>query len=87
MSRHPADRYNDEFLEALNKSGLTYEQAADVLNVSLHTILAWLKPKTTRSSCACPRWRVELFRIAALDAIPSLTDDQRREIVSRLTDN
>lgn len=46
--------------------------AADMLHVSVHTIDAWLKPETSKSSKEIPLWAVELmeFKMAARGKLP-----------------
>jgi hypothetical protein len=47
---------------AIDAAGLTQQGAAEMIHVSEHTIDAWLKPSTSKSSNRVPLWAVELLR-------------------------
>lgn len=51
------------FRAMMRDAGLSYEEAAELCCVSLHTIKSWLKPASTMSHNRCPEWAVELLRL------------------------
>lgn len=55
---------NREFRKLYESSGLTKQAVASELGVSLDTVMSWLKPATSKSSCECPSWRVDMFKMA-----------------------
>lgn len=43
------------------KHDLSRDHVADLLHVSRHTVDAWLKPETSKSSNPAPLWAIELL--------------------------
>jgi len=61
MTRTVREKRRLQFRKMLEDRGLTREQAAELLHVSLDTMKSWLKPETTASSNPVPQWAVELL--------------------------
>jgi len=63
---------NAQILRALMKgAGLTRQQAADLLHVSLPTVHAWLRPATSKAANPTPLWAVELLALKTRQKIPT----------------
>ena len=63
-----------EALRALIKgAGITRQEAADLLHVSIHTLHAWLRPVTSKAANPTPMWAVELlaYKTQQVQAIKS----------------
>jgi transposase len=84
MSRYPAERHNDEFRRLYEASGLTKEQISELIGVSLHSVLQWTKPTTTKNSMACPKHRVDTLKVALGLKLRDLNDSQRARVLSML---
>jgi hypothetical protein len=55
--------YNDELRSLMEAHGLGYVEVAVLLDVSKHTVHAWLRPPFNRAHMKCPRIRFETLRI------------------------
>ena len=62
-SKQHTRKHNKEFRKLYDASGLKKLEIANMLGVSLDTVIAWLKPETSKSSNACPAWAVEMFKM------------------------
>lgn len=51
----------DLLREIMDANGLSRQDVADRLHQSIHTINAWLKPSTSKSSSPTPQWAIELL--------------------------
>lgn len=51
----------NELRDVMRRAGLTRAGAAALVYVSKHTIDAWLKPSTSKSSNPVPAWAIELL--------------------------
>lgn len=58
------ERHNAEFIRLMDGAGLTRQQVATMLGVSIDTIISWRKPAGGKSSFACSAERVEELRAA-----------------------
>ncbi|MER9652476.1 helix-turn-helix transcriptional regulator [Mesorhizobium sp. M0152] len=56
------DDWTPELKELIARAGITRQETADALRVSISTVNAWLKPATSKSANPTPMWAVELFR-------------------------
>jgi transposase-like protein len=56
------DDWTPELKEAIALAGVSRQETADALRVSISTVNAWLKPATSKSANPTPMWAVELFR-------------------------
>lgn len=84
MSRYPTERHNDEFTKIWKASGLTKSQVSELIGVSLDTVKQWTKPVTTKNSVACPKYRVDAFKVALGIKLADLNESQRARVMSML---
>lgn len=61
MEQEAVNAVKDRFRRLLFDYGLTKQDAADLLHVSVWTIEAWLKPYAHKSSNPVPPWAPELI--------------------------
>lgn len=60
MAKRIREQRRQELLDVLDKNGLTRQDLADMLHISIDTVNAWLKPETSKSSNPVPLWALEL---------------------------
>lgn len=90
MSRHPVERHNDEFrllfdrvvdtFEGRGKVNTAMELSAKMLGVKPETIKSWLRPEGGKTSYACPKWRVDMYRLAIDKWFNLLSGVERKNI-------
>ncbi len=54
---------NESIHETIRAAGLTRQQAADLLYVSVHTLNAWLRPPSNAGHRVAPKMAAELLAI------------------------
>jgi hypothetical protein len=97
MSRHPIEPYNDEFNALLERVigqlgggkrrpfvGQAMQEAADALGVTVHAVKSWVKPLGGNSSCYCPKWRFDMYRLAVDPKLSGLSDSARATLLENL---
>lgn len=84
MSRHPTERHNEEFRALYERSGLTKNQIAELLGVTVFAIMSWTRPPSSKASCACPRHRVDALKVALGLKLKDLDDSQRKRVMEML---
>lgn len=92
MSRYPAERHNDEFRKLFDEFRRLYDypvgvaqvRVAEALGVSVDTVKQWMKPTTTKNAIACPKYRVEAFKIILGVKLRDLSDSQRERVMEIL---
>lgn len=62
MTKTMHDDWTAELKSDIALAGVSREEVAEALRVSIHTVNSWLKPATSKSSSPTPMWAVELFR-------------------------
>lgn len=94
MGRHPVERNNDAFNELLERRIAALgdgrrrevvkqatEEAAKMLGVTIHTVLAWCKPHGGKSAIGCPKWRVDMYKLALPPDVSRVSDKTREELL------
>lgn len=62
MAKKIREQRREQFLAMLNENELTPAAVAELLpEISVHTVTAWLKPETSKSSNPVPLWAVQLL--------------------------
>lgn len=95
MSRYPAERHNDEFIKlfALFRSKpehaeLTQQDAmvavSELLGVTPWAVKSWVRPEGGRSAYACPKHRVDAFKVALGLKLADLNESQRKRVMEML---
>lgn len=96
MPAHPVERHNEEFKmlfdrhvaslgeDTENAVRTAMEQAGDMLGVNPETIKSYRRPEGGRSANACPKWRVDMYRVALPPEVSRIADTTRDEIISGL---
>ena len=56
---------NERIRESIRLAGLTRQQAADLLGISIHTLHAWLRPPSNAGHRAAPQMAAELLALKA----------------------
>lgn len=101
MSRHAVERYNDEFkklferqLDAkrrddgtLHKGAVaeTEAEAAELLGVKPETVHAWLRPEGGKTSYACPKFRVDMYKLGLPPDISRISFHTRDALMESLS--
>lgn len=88
-------RFNDEFRELFDKYVDSLElsrdkaprqkatkQIARKIGVSEHTVKSWLRPEGGKAAYACPKWRVDMVKLALPPEVTGLSLTERR-LISR----
>jgi transposase len=84
MSRYPAERHNEEFIRLYKSFGMTKLQISEALGVSYDTVRQWTKPLTIKSAIACPKHRVDAFKIVLGKKLANLSDSRRERVMEIL---
>ena len=95
MSRHPTERHNDEFCKLFDAFrevndmpvGISQTRVSELLGVTVDTVRQWLKPTTSKNAIACPKYRVDAFKVVLGIKLSDLNDSQRARVMSMLTRN
>lgn len=82
--RNFGEPYNDELRSLMHTYDLSIPWVAAELDVSEHTVHAWTKPTTSKSSMKCPRIRVDTLKVILGLELPDLTKAQRARVVEIL---
>jgi len=61
------EQRQEDFRRLLFDHGLSKQDAANLLHVSVWTVDAWLKPSASKSSNPVPAWAPELIRYKMAD--------------------
>jgi DNA-binding transcriptional regulator YiaG len=72
------ERTRRAFAAMIKERGLTQQQTAALLHVSLDTIKSWLKPETSASSYPVTPWAIELLALKMTTANPAVTPIKKR---------
>jgi transcriptional regulator with XRE-family HTH domain len=54
---------NERIRESIRLAGLTRQQAADLLGISIHTLHAWLRPTSNGGHRTAPQMAAELLAL------------------------
>ncbi len=73
--KRPNDDFRDELREIITEAGLSRQQAATLMRVSIHTLNAYLKPRDNRSAKAAPLGAVELLAFKVGRSLPEVQED------------
>jgi DNA-binding XRE family transcriptional regulator len=79
--RRKVERHNEEFIALWKESGLTQRDIAQMIGVGLTTVKSWCVDENTVMAATCPKWRVDVFKIALGKKLTGLTDRQRQEVL------
>ena len=52
-----------------------------MIGVGLTTVKSWCVEEGKEAAATCPKWRVDVFKIALGKKLTYLTDKQRREVL------
>jgi hypothetical protein len=63
MNKKIREDRREQLLALIAGAEITRDQAADLLYQSIHSINAWLKPATSKSSNPVPMWALELLAL------------------------
>lgn len=63
MNKKIREERREQMLELMAGAELTREAMAEILYQSVHTIHAWLKPVSSKSSNPIPMWALELLAL------------------------
>jgi hypothetical protein len=63
---------------------LTQLKIAEQLGVGLTIVKSWCVEEGKEMAATCPKWRVDVFKIALGKKLTGLTDRQRNEILEIL---
>ena len=61
MSKMSATNNRDRLKEIMKAQGLSRQETADLLCVSVHTLNNWLYPDTCKAARPCPDWAIKLL--------------------------
>lgn len=77
----------DLFLSLIQDAGLRKEDLPGILYNSPHTIKAYMKPDTSKSSIEPPRWAIELlaYKTGQQHRIPDLAREEIRLLDLKLS--
>lgn len=71
MTKRLREQRREQFLTMITGDGRTRiageQMAADLLHVSIHTVRAWLKPESSKSSNEIPLMAIELLAYKLAD--------------------
>jgi uncharacterized protein YjcR len=81
VGRKTSERHNAEFIALWKASGKTQRDIAELLGVSHITVKSWCVAEGLPMSATCPKWRVDVLKIALGKKLTSLTERQRNEIL------
>lgn len=81
MSRRPTERHNAEFIELWRESGLNQPEVAKLLGVSLAAVKSWCVDEDANFFVPCPKWRVDVFKIALGRKLTYLSAKQREQVL------
>lgn len=84
MPRYPAERHNEEFINVMASAGLTSQQAAEAVGVSVHTVKSWRRAVDAKGAFPCPKFRVDALKVALGLKLADLNDSQRRRVLEIL---
>jgi transposase len=84
MGRKKVERHNAEFIELYKESGLSQREIAAMLGVALITVKSWCVNEESDFSAGCPKWRVDVFKIALGRKFTWLSARHREELLDLL---
>jgi transposase len=75
---------NPELARLQDSAGLSNQQLADLLGVSISTVNAWRKSADSKGAILCPPQRLNALKIALGKKMADLTDSQRARVMEIL---
>jgi transposase len=81
VGRYKVERRNAEFIALWKESGLTQRAIAEMIGVALTTVKCWCVEEGKEAAATCPKWRVDVFKIALGKKLTGLTERQRDEVL------
>ena len=81
VGRYKVERHNAEFIALWKESELTQRAIAEMIGVGLTTVKSWCVEEGKEAAATCPKWRVDVFKIALGKKLTGLTERQRDEVL------